>query len=103
VVAEGRGFFDAGSGARADVNLEGAGIHAGKKSWPSQGAMTANRATQIIRKYHDERLGVVDAEGEQADVSAADLLKVVFEAALKGDEGIAAGSSRFRRLHRCAP
>jgi len=91
VVAEGGGFFDTCAGSGADVDLEGAGVDGGEEVLAEKGSEAGDRDDADEQEDDDESSRVVNGEGEQADVAAAGFFEVVFEAALEGDEGIAAG------------
>ncbi len=103
VVAERGRLFDARAGAGADVNLELAGVHGGEEILAEPGRKQANRANGEDQEENQEDRGVIHAEGEQAQVSAAEALKARLEGELKADERIAAGAFPVQPLRRRAP
>jgi len=90
VVAKEGCFLNAGTGTGADVNFELAGIDGGKEVLPERRKEEADRGQGEDGEENEENGGMVDADGEQADVAVTHFLKAVFEAELKPDEWVAA-------------
>ena len=75
VVAERGGLFDAGAGAGADVNLELAGVDGGEEVLAEQGGEKAHGGQREDEEEDEEDAGVIDAQGEQAQVADAEFLE----------------------------
>ena len=103
VVAESGGLFNARAGVGAHVDLELAGVDGGEEVLAEPGSEYASEREGKDQKEDEEDAGVIDAEGEQAQIAVAKFLEAGLEGQLKADERIAAGLLSVLSARRRAP